>query len=141
MRTSSPLPVLAAAVFVSILVPAANPPRAQEAKSIAGAQDFAITARDISVLTARALSGSGEAALRLSRHYKYALHDAKAEVYWLQIAAENGSSLAQLDYAYKLAEGRNPDEQSRAMYWAREALKSDANADGARAFLREHSVK
>ena len=141
MRTSSLLPVLAAAIFVGVLVPAANSPRAQEAKPIGGVQDFAVTARDILALRARALSGSGEAALRLSRYYGFVLHDAKAEVYWLQIAAENGSSLAQLDYAYKLAEGRNPDDQSRAMYWAREALKSDANADAARAFLREHSVK
>jgi TPR repeat protein len=141
MRTLSPLPVLAAAIFVGVLLPAPDGPRAQERKPVAGMQDSAVTARDMSALRARALSGSGEAALRLSRHYGIVLIDAKAEVYWLQIAAEDGNSLAQLDYAYKLAEGRNPDDQSRAMYWAREALKSDANADAARAFLREHPVK
>jgi hypothetical protein len=141
MRTLSLLPVLAAAIFAGVLVPALNPPRAQEPKPVAGPQDLAVTPRDISALRARALSGSGEAALRLSRHYGLVLRDAIAEVYWLQIAAENGNSLAQLDYAYKLAERRNADDQSRAMYWAREALKSDASADAARAFLREHGVK
>jgi TPR repeat protein len=141
MRPQSPLLVLAAATFVGILLPAPNASTAQEVKPIAGAQNFAITARDISTLRARALSGSGEAALRLSRHYGIAMHDSKAAVYWLQIAAENGSSLAQLDYAYKLAGDRNAEDQNRAMYWAREALKSDASADAARAFLREHAIK
>jgi hypothetical protein len=141
MRTLSPLSVLAAGVFVGVFVPSPSYLNAQAAKPISGSPDFAITDRDISGLKARAISGSGEAALRLSRHYGFVLLDAKAEVYWLQIAAENGNSLAQLDYAYKLAAGRNPDDQIRAMYWAREALKSDANADAARAFLREHPAK
>jgi TPR repeat protein len=114
----------------------ANPPAGDQ--PVAGVQDLQLRAKEIPKLKRDALSGSGEAALRLSSHFEFAALDAKQADYWLAIAAENGDPTAQVNYAYALARRGSASDKLRANFWARRALDSGKNIDAARAFLNEN---
>jgi TPR repeat protein len=101
-----------------------------------GALDFQhIRAADIPGLEHQALLGDGNAALRLADYYDYLQLDYSKAMYWMQIAAEDGSPTGQYNYAHMLDDDSRAgamgqtDAKSRelaklrARYWFNEAAK------------------
>ena len=94
-----------------------------------------VKAEDIPGLERAALAGDGSAALRLADFYDLRqLAYAKA-MYWMQIAAEDGSPIGQYNYAHMLADDQRAGAMGetdpkarelaklRASYWFKQAAK------------------
>ena len=82
-----------------------------------------------SLLEGQALDGSAEAAYRVVMHYNLRGPAAEMDqVFWTQIAAENGHPTGQYAYAWRLNnQGRaasDPRLLRRACYWFREASRN-----------------
>jgi TPR repeat protein len=101
-----------------------------------GGLDFQhIKAADIPELERQALLGDGNVALRLADYYDYLQLDYSKAMYWMQIAAEDGSPTGQYNYGHMLADDSRAGAMGqtdakarelaklRARYWFSEAAK------------------
>ena len=88
-------------------------------------------------LKKKGLAGSGEAAFRLWEYFSMVKLENKEASYWLLIGAENGHAIAQLNYAYELAEKKNEIDRERARFWARRAAENGL-AEDAKIFFKEY---
>ena len=101
-----------------------------------GVLDFQhIKAADIPALEHQALLGDGSVALRLADYYDYLKLDYSKAMYWMQIAAEDGSPTGQYNYGHMLADDERAGAMGqtdakvrelaklRARYWFSEAAK------------------
>lgn len=80
-------------------------------------QKFVIPVSEMPGLKEQALSGSGEAALRLSNYYDMVALDLGAGLRWLTIAAENGSIPGMYNLGQRLKMTGRPQDIVRARYW------------------------
>lgn len=80
---------------------------------------FQIPKREMADVRAAALDGSGDAALRLHKHYSMLALDEPQALYWAQISAENGNPQGQHAYGFMLLQKKDPESTARAVYWIR----------------------
>ena len=76
---------------------------------------FALSTEEIESLSKSALSGDAEAAFRLYQYFSFSHHDEGKAMYWTGIAAKNGSSVGQYNFAFML---RDSGDFKEALYWA-----------------------
>lgn len=104
-----------------------------------GNSEFALTASEISRYEGQALDGSVDAAEKLANFYGMLKLDFNQELYWDQVAAENGSPSAMNNYWVIGRLSENPNVRRRALFWLRKgASLGDPDAQEA---LRELSDK
>lgn len=89
-----------------------------------GNQDLDVPNNELPKLEDEAISGSADAARRLSSFYDMVKHDDKQATHWAQIEAENGSPIGQYRYAFRLYKDPDPKVRARARYWLGLALKN-----------------
>lgn len=89
-----------------------------------GNQDLEISNNELPKLEDDALSGSAEAAHRLSLFYDMIKLDSKKATYWASIEAENGSPSGQYNYGFHLYKDPDPKVRLRAKYWLKLAAKN-----------------
>jgi hypothetical protein len=82
-----------------------------------------ITAGDIPGLEREALAGDGAVALRLANYYDFVQLDYPRAMYWMQISAEDGSSIGQHNYAHMLADDQRASAMGQADPKTRELAK------------------
>jgi hypothetical protein len=90
---------------------------------------YFVSESDLPEVKQKALEGDAQSAERLQLYYALYKHDHAQGMYWLQIEAENGKPLAQLNLAvtltYKLPV-RSPEQLKydhvRGCFWLRKAL-------------------
>jgi TPR repeat protein len=130
-----------------ILTPSFKPKPADSANK--GDNDvFAIPSEELAVLKAKALGGDGESARKIAIYFNFYKYDALSGKYWLQISAEDGYELGQLNLAEELDDAENvyrsepPDEiqrdKERACFWFKKAAENGAKADEIDADARKH---
>ena len=90
---------------------------------------------DMPRLEQDALSGDAESAFRLANYYESASADKQNTLYWLTIAAENGSANAQYKLGLELAHEEDKTSRVRAIFWLRRAEESGVSP--ANSFLKE----
>jgi TPR repeat protein len=106
------------------------------ASSDGSAMDFKhIKVEDIPGFERQALAGDGDVAMRLANYFDFVQLDYPKAMYWMQIAAEDGSPIGQYNYAHMLADDERAgamgetDSRSReraklrANYWFKQAAK------------------
>ena len=79
-------------------------------------QDLVIPKNQVKGTEELALLGSPDAALRLANYRTAVFPDGK-EVYWAQIAAENGSVIGMYNYAFIMAYSPSDGDRMRARFW------------------------
>jgi TPR repeat protein len=87
-------------------------------------ESLALTDAEIEVLIPQALRGSAEAASRLSDHYGFVRFDHAEDMYWAQIAAENGGTINEYNYGLMLKEDDDPKMRLRARFWLERAARA-----------------
>lgn len=80
-------------------------------------QDFVISALEIHSVEKDALAGSQDAALRLAAYNNFVTLQSDKGLYWLTIAAENGSVTGMYNTGLRLLQSRNANDHVRARYW------------------------
>lgn len=90
-------------------------------KVVGGNQEFVLTASDVARYREQALDGSMDAASKLAAFYGTVKLDTDQDLYWTQIAAENGSVAAMHDYWVVARLSNNPDERRRGLFWLKRA--------------------
>jgi TPR repeat protein len=109
-------------VFLLLLAAALCPSnRLLAAEQKFAEQDFVLTAAQTQQLTAEALDGSGDSALRLSRFYSNVTTNLDEALKWAVVGAENGNANCAFT-AYSLLQAReSADDRRRAKFWLKRA--------------------
>jgi len=90
-----------------------------------GASLFQLSQDEVVTFARAALDGNAQAAQRLHMHYQFTTRDGERAVYWMRIAAENGSSESMVGYAiFLFKDKRGKDNCMRARFWTRRAYES-----------------
>lgn len=91
-------------------------------KPVMANQKFCLEESERLNLEQEAMLGSGEAALKLFQYYDFCASDYQKGLYWIQIAAENGDTTAQYNYAIHLMVDVGGElGKLGALYWFRKA--------------------
>lgn len=85
-------------------------------------EEFLLNDAQIAQYSADAIAGDDFKANALWLHFAIARQDPKSGHKWLALAAENGNSEAQLEYARQHALSTNLEKVCRASFWAQKAL-------------------
>jgi len=75
-----------------------------------------ISSAKLQKLEKKALAGSPDAANRLSTYYDYSVLNTQKRDYWVQIAAENGSAVAQGNYGMHFPLQKE-EQNKRSVFW------------------------
>lgn len=93
---------------------------AATALAIASLSNPTFAACDSGCLAEKALAGDGGAALQLAQDSLYKSHNRM--VYWYRVAAENGNTTGQWNYAmWLVADSKTRADCVRALYWFKQA--------------------
>ena len=115
--------IASAMVFVSSLCVAAQD---DSQRVILANIDYSLTKEQVVKHSAEAMSGSGEAALKLV-HYYYleGRRDLERTLYWALIGAENGDAESQFTAFHRLSVSTDPLKQQRSVFWLKKAAEQD----------------
>lgn len=86
---------------------------------------FNLSEAQVIIFSPKALKGDADSASRLTRHF-YQL-DAVQGAFWEQIAAENGDTVGQFNFALNLLENKDERSRMRARFWLERAAANGAS--------------
>lgn len=108
------------------------------------ATTYSLNAKSISELKYKSKHGNAEASLRLHQYYLFTLNDIDNQMYYLDKAAMQGSSIAQYNYAfflsYNVPEYHKYYNLDKAIYWMDIAAKN-GNIDAGNKLQELESIK
>ena len=87
--------------------------------------EYQIKCSDIRSLEDKALKGDSGAAIRLANFYLYLESNMTEGVYWLEIAAENGSKTGMAELAFYFDLGVGDAYKMRAEFWRKQAVSKN----------------
>jgi hypothetical protein len=99
-----------------------------DAQSENSTQVRTIETAELQVLQLQALAGDVEASSRVAVHWQAqgdGLHFSDEQLFWLQVAAENGDPVTMLNYGLALSWTGEPNKCRRALYWIRRWATTD----------------
>jgi hypothetical protein len=88
---------------------------------VMGNADLVLTKDEVSRYHGEALDGSAEAATKLANYYGFVVLNFEKELYWLQIAAENGDIKAMYSYWVIASQDEDADVRRRGTFWLKRA--------------------
>jgi TPR repeat protein len=92
-------------------------------ETVSGNSGFEIPAGEIPGLEKDALAGGAQSAYRLSVYYGLSQNNNEKQLYWLTIAAENGSPAGEYNLGFELAHLGGLQNTVRAIFWLKRAKR------------------